>query len=470
VKTRLLSTSTTVGFSKNKANVKFFFNQHYPLIAILLGFILVSMSVGPFHNGDSAWEYDATSGVTKYGLPFANESYLINQPPLGFYIQASFLSTVGSSINNGTFLVTLFGLGCIILVFLIGNTIYNRTTGYFAALLIAFSSWHIILSRTFLIDTLCLFFSLLSLFVGIIAIRKDSIKLLIASGLIFAAAFNTKLYAIFILVPLFALFLYFGPRKVKRIGIWVTVFSLPTLLTSYLWYETITGVGLNAILNHADFVIHEPTSIVPSYSFVSNFLVSYGLGWFFIDATILSLIVCLALRRTSPRLMVFDSICIATIAVVAGINIFLGTTLDLKAPYLNAVKYEYQALPFFCLLAASLITKSISMFNLSKAKPKKRKLVGYFVSAAGFALLAATIFYNMNYIHLISQWDYLLFRVEPNVNFGYSLFNSTPTPPSSILMQLQYFGFALAFSSLIWIGKPKIKSMLSNRQKKHRKK
>ena len=59
-------------------------------------------------------------GVTKYGLPYANSSYLIDQPPLGFYIQAGFLTAFGTSINNGTFLVTLFGLGSVILVYLIG--------------------------------------------------------------------------------------------------------------------------------------------------------------------------------------------------------------------------------------------------------------------------------------------------------------------------------------------------------------
>ncbi len=418
--------------------------------------MLVAFSFGPYHNGDTAWEYDAVSGVTKYGLPYANSSYLINQPPVGFYIQAGFLTAFGASINNGTFLVSLFGLGSIFLIYLIGKTWYNKTTGFFASVLFAFNPWHIILSRAFLIDAVCLFFSFLSLLIGILAIHRCSFKFFIASAIIFAAAFNTKLYAVFILVPLLAYLFYCRTINLKRTAIWLTVFSLPVFISSYLWYQTITGIGLISIFTHADFVIHEPSSIVPSYFFVSNFLVSYGLGWFFIDAVVLSLIVCFVLRSFFHRFLAFDAICLATIICVVGVNTFLGATLDLKAPYLNAIKYDYQALPFFCFLVGSLVTKSISLFSLNKIKSKPTKILFYLIAFAGIVLVAATILYSMNYDHLFSRWDYLLFRVEPNVNFGYSLFNSTPISESSLLMGLQYLGFGVAFSGLIWFGRYKL--------------
>ena len=106
---------------------------------------------------------------------------------------------------------------------------------------------------------------------------------------------------------------------------------------------------------------------MPTYFFVSNFLVSYGLGWFFIDATILSLVACLLVRRYLPKFLVFDVIFVAAILFVVGVNTFLGTTLDLKAPYLNAIKYDYQALPFFCFLAASLSDQKHYRF-LTQAK------------------------------------------------------------------------------------------------------
>ena len=455
------------GQTFDKASLKKFLSENYPLISILVGYMLVALSLGPYHNGDTAWEYDAVLGVMKYGLPYANGLYLMDQPPLGFYIQAVFFKTFGLSINNGTFLVTLFGLGCIVLVYAIGKAMYNKTTGFFAAALFAFSPWHLLLSRTFLIDVPCLFFSLLSLFVGIIAIRRNSFKLFFASGLIFTAAFNTKLYAVYILIPLFAFFFYYGARNVKRTISWLAAFSLPTLLISYVYYQTIAGIGLSSIFFHPDFIVHEPSSIVPSYFFAGNFIASYGLGWFFIDAAILSLIVCFAQRRLFHKFITFDSLCLAVIICVLSVNTFLGAGLDLKSPYLNSIKYDYQSLPFLSFLAASLITKSISLFNVNKAKKKLNNLTCLFIGSAGFILVAATISYNMSYVHLFTTWNYFLFRVEPNLNMGYSLFNDAPIGVNSLLMGFQYLGYVFLFSGLMWVSRHKIGSLLKIvRQKK----
>ena len=458
--TRILQKNRTVEKPVKVDSLKKFFIENYPLLSILIGFMLVAISIGPYYNGDTAWEYDAVSGVMKYGLPYANGLCLINQPPLGFYIIAVFFKVFGSSIYNGTFLVTLFGLGCVALVYGIGKTLYDKTTGFFAAALFAFSPWHLVLSRTFLIDVQCLFFSLLALFVDIIAVRRDSFKLFFAAGIIFAAAFNTKLYAIFVLVPLLALFFYYRPKNIMRIVSWLAAFFLPVLLVSYLWYQTITGLGLLSIFVHTDFIINEPSNIVPSYFFVGNFLVSYGLGWFFIDAAILSLIMCVIQRRLFHKFLVFDAIFLAAIICVIGVNTFLGASLDLKSPYQNAIKYDYQSLPFFSLLAASLITKNISLINLNKGKKKLNKIPYFFVALACFILVGAAISYNMNYVHLFSTWNYLLFKVEPHVNLGYSLFNDAPIGVTSLLMSVQYFGYAFLLSGLVWVSRHRISSLI----------
>ena len=457
---RMLRTYKTGAYTFDKASLKKLLSENYSLLSILIGFALVALSIGPYHNGDTAWEYDAVSGVLRWGLPYANGFYLMDQPPLGFYIQAVFFKVFGLSINNGTFLVTLFGLGCVVLVYGIGKVVYNKTTGFFAALLFAFSPWQLILSRAFLIDVQCLFFSLFSLFVGIIAIRRGSFKLFIASGIIFTAAFNTKLYAVFSLIPLLLFFFYYGPKNLKHILSWLGAFSLPALLFSYLWYQTISGLGTASIINHTDFIIHNPSNVIPSYFFVGNFLINYSLGWLFIDAAILSLLVCLMQRRLFHKFLVFDAICLAIIICVISVNAFLGAGLNLKAPYLNAIKYDYQSLPFFSLLAASLISKCISLFNFNKTKKRLSKLSFSIIASAGLFLAVAAIFYNMRYVHLFSTSDYLLFRVEPNINVGYSLFNSSPIGTNSLMMGVQYLGFAIALSGLFWISRHKISSLL----------
>ena len=270
--TRVLSTYITGRCTFDKVNLEKLLSEYYPLLAVLVGFMLVSLSAGPYHNGDTAWEFDAVSGVLKYGLPYANGGFLMDQPPLGFYIQAVFSKAFGLSINNGTFLVTLFGLGCVALVYGVGKVAYNKTTGFFAALFFAFSPWNIVFSRSFLIDVPCLFFSLLSLFVGLVAVRKGSFRLFVASGIIFAAAFNTKLYAVFTLLPLLLFFLYYQPRNLKRMVKWLAAFFVPVLLVSYLWYQTITGLGITSIFGHTDFTTQNPGVIAPTYFFVTNFL------------------------------------------------------------------------------------------------------------------------------------------------------------------------------------------------------
>jgi hypothetical protein len=385
----------------------------------------------------------------------------MDQPPLGFYIQAVFSKVFGLSINNGTLLVTLFGLGCIALIYGIGKFSYNKTTGIIAAALFAFSPWHLVLSRSFLIDVPCLFFSMLSLIVGLIAIRRGSLRLFVLSGVIFAAAFNTKLYAVFTLIPLLAFFFYYYPKNIKRRVTWLAGFFIPALLSSYLWYQTITGLGIISIFRHTDFITPYFGTVVPTYFFVYNFLVNYGLGWLFIDTIIVSLFVVLIQRRLFHKFLVFDLICLVAVLCVISVNTFLGAVLDLKAPFLNAFKYDYQALPFFCLLAASMTSKSIILLNSAKTKLKPKKLLNYFIALAGLILVPASLFYNIHFVDLFSNADYLIFRVQPGVNVGYSIFNSAPTSVNSIQTMIQFAGFTLALSGLFWLSRHKICSLLS---------
>ena len=146
-------------------------------MGILLGSFLVSISLGPYSNWDAQTEFAAASGVIKWSLPYATPGNLINQPPVGYYIDALFFRVFGLSYGTGAYVITLFGLGCVFLVYEIGKTLYGKRAGLLAAALFGLTPWHVVLSRSFLIDTQCLFFSLLYLLVGILAIRKGSLKL-----------------------------------------------------------------------------------------------------------------------------------------------------------------------------------------------------------------------------------------------------------------------------------------------------
>ena len=164
--------------------------------------------------------------------------------------------------------------------------------------------------------------------------------------------------------------------------------------------------------------------------------------------------------RKFHKLLAFDLICLATILSVVGVNTFLGAVLNLNAPYLNAIKYDYQSLPFFSLLAASLVGKCISLFNSLKSRRKLNKLLFFFVALSGLGLVAASIFFNMYYTHQFSTWGYLIFRVETGKNVGYSLTNTNPIGKYSLLMGIQYFGFAILLSGLLWASWRKLHGYL----------
>jgi 4-amino-4-deoxy-L-arabinose transferase-like glycosyltransferase len=267
--------------------------NNYSLLALIIGVVLISVSIGPFGNADTEWEYEAALGVIRWGMPYAfTFGNIMNQPPLGFYAEALFFTFFGASIHNGVALVTLLGLGCIIAVYKIGDELYGKPTGLAAATLFALSPWDLVLSRTFLIDVQCLFFSLLSLLTGIYAVRRDALKLVLVSGTLFAAALLTKLFAVFTLIPLMLLFVYYRPKKLIRAFSLLGVFSLPVILSTFLWYQVILGQGLFYLFAHADFGEYNSIGIVPSYFFVGNFLLNYGLGVFFVGATVFSLLVC----------------------------------------------------------------------------------------------------------------------------------------------------------------------------------
>jgi 4-amino-4-deoxy-L-arabinose transferase-like glycosyltransferase len=432
----------------SKDKIKKLLSENLPLLLVLLGILLVSVSMGPFENSDTQLEYNTALNVMKSGMPYGNSfGHLINEPPLGFYIEALFFTVFGSSMVTGVFLTALFGLGCAALTYMIGKFFYGKSTGLLAAALFGLTPWQLILSRSFLIDVQCLFFSLLFLLTGLLAIRKDSLKLFIISGGLFAAAFLTKFYAVFCLIPLLIFYIYSKPKSLKRIISWTGLFFVPIFLSAYSWYQVITGQGLLSIVIHYDFTNPNAIHIAPSYFFVANFII-YTMGFFFAAAAILSFTIGLTFRKIFSKTLIFDLICLLTIAVVVGVNVYLGTFLNLQAPYYEAFKFDYQALPFFALMAVSLAAKSFSLLNFAKARRNLCKIAFSSVAVVGLVVLGLAMFINVFHAHDFSTWPYLLFKVTPNALVGYSLFIQNPTAEGSFLMGIQYLGFALVLCAL----------------------
>jgi 4-amino-4-deoxy-L-arabinose transferase-like glycosyltransferase len=445
-----------------KDEVKKQLSENYPLLSILIAITLISLSIGPFQNGDTDWEFAAAKGILKWGMPYVNNfGNIINQPPLGFYIEGLFFKVAGTSVINGTFLVTVLGLGSTVIIYKIGKEVYGKSTGLFAAALFALSPWEFVLSRSFLIDAQCLFFSLFCLYTGILAIRKESVKLSLAAGVLFAAALLTKYFAIFMLIPLVLFFFYSRPKNAKLFFSQLTSFLLPALLFSLLWYQAVLGKNIFYMFQHSDFSGLNSIGVNLSYSFVGFFLWNYGLGAVFVITSVFSLLLLFTFRKELSRALRFDVICLATIVIILVVNMVLGVALNLQAPYYNAIKYDYQALPFFCLIAGSIAGKCFSLWETAKRQTKFSRKLLVSVVIIGVFLIATTMFVSFNSAHYLSTSNFLLFKVTADQAVGYSLFNYAPTSQNNVLMSLQFVGFAVLVSGFLWLSRNKLRGFFN---------
>ena len=436
----------------NKETLQTALQANWALLGVLVGFVLVAVSTGQFTNYDSQLEFQAASGVVKWGLPYMTFGNLLNQPPVGFYIDAFFFRLFGSSYDVGVAVTTAFGVGCVFLVYEIGKLFYGKRTGLFAAAVFGLTPWQVVLSRLFLIDVQSLFFSLLTLLVGIVAVRRGSWKLLLVSGFFFGVAFSTKLFAIFMLIPLALYFLVHTPRKLKLYLV-SPVFFVPAYLLSYLWYEIMTGRGLNFILEHDDFSNYNPSGIAPSYFFVGNYLV-VTLGALFLIAGALSLLVSFSQRRLFAKFFSFDVICALTIVAVAGVHTWMAVGQNLGAPYVGAIKYDYQFLPLFCLLTASLAKKSRVLLEPTVFRTRKGKL-SLVIALSGLVLLLGSMVMNMQVLSTYANQKVIHFYVEGEVKYS---FDNAAVPSNPFFsMAVQSLGFVFIELSLLWANRDVLK-------------
>lgn len=363
--------------------------MHYPIIGVLLGALLVAASTGIYTNWDAQLEYQAAANVVTQGFPFVDNGLMINQPPLGFYMDAPAFHALGLSYFNGVGVATAFGLGCVALLYALGYILYGKRTGLVAAALFGIVPWHVYISKIFLIDNQSLFFSLLFLIIGVLSVRKNSQKLLAFAGIFFAVALMTKLFAVFMLVPLLlmivlqrkALEFKLSPRN-------VLIFLIPSFILQAIWFGGFANQNFFGVYFTSD-ITHPVLVANPSLLFLPIVLVKSA-GWFLFAAGLFSVALSVFYRKIFTKILWLDAVCIGTIAVIAGLNLFFVFGLHLTVPYVSVFKYNYFALPFYCLLAASLAAKSGLLIGSVNWKNKihfaKPLLVG-----VGFVLLLASL-------------------------------------------------------------------------------
>lgn len=418
------------------------------LVAILASSALLAISLGNYANCDAKMEYSAALGILKWHLPYMTFGNFINQPPLGYYIDAVFFSAFGSSYTVGVAIITLFGLGCLFLVYMLGKTLYSKRTGLIATALMGLTPWHLIISTSFLIDAQCLFFSLLFLLTGIWAIRKSSLALYLLTGILFGLAFLTKVFAVFMVLPLAIFFFNSKPRKpLKMLGA-ILLFVLPAFIINYVWYGMLTNLGITFVIRHDDFTPKILTGVSPSPLFMAQFFTS-NLGLALIIACAASLFLSVYRKKLFNQFLNPDIALTATILTVAGIETYLVLGWNLLIPYVNVFKYAYSLVPLFCLLAASLFDKLLLAQRSTDPATSKRKIT-FAIATISLLLLMLSVIQNAVTLTNLVKQDQILFTVEDGL--AYSLQKVTILTSTNVSWAIQAIAFVaiiLGFATIV---------------------
>ncbi len=417
---------------------------HYPLVGVLIGSFLIAASMGTYTNWDAQIEYEAAAATANQGFPTLSTELMINQPPLGFYTAAAAFQLFGTSYPNAVSLTTLFGVAAVALVYAFGTLLYGRKTGLVASALFGLVPWHVYMSRIFLIDNQYLFWSLLFLVLGVLAVKRNSDKLTAAAGVVFALALLTKLFAVFALAPML-LIIYIA----KKEGVFfcskrkLMLFLLPVLVSQAVWYGGLAQQNFLAVYFSTDFS-HPVYVLDPSPLFQLN-VWGEAAGFFLFAAAAFALAFGLVYQSRLKLYLRMDLLCLLTIAAVAATNLLLVFGFHLTVPYVSVFKYTYMALPFLCLLAGSVADKGAVLLAGGGWKKERTVWVAPVLVAAGLMLVFASLIENVRYLGI---WlEYTSFGLD-TVTY-YPIDNYSMTTYGPILHPLQYGALALIILSII---------------------
>ncbi|MDR1993889.1 MAG: glycosyltransferase family 39 protein [Nitrososphaerota archaeon] len=423
-------------------NFKAIIVAHYPIVGILLGSLLVTVYMGTYTNWDAQLEYEAAASVLTQGFPYISTGLMINQPPLGFYTAALFFSVSGLSYLNGIWLSTVFGLGSVFLLYVLGTVLYGKKTGLVAAALFGIVPWHAYMTRIFLIDNQYLFLGLLFLITGILAVRRNSQRLVFGAGIVFAAAFLTKLYAVFMLIPMFLIIYLHKKENSFKLNFKNTfLFILPSLVMQAVWFggfanQHFFGVYINSDFTHPELVADPVAAFLP-------IIFANSAGWFLFVAGFFSLAFAVIYKKSLSGFLRLDAVCLGTIATIMGLDMLLVLGLHLTVPYVSAFKYNYTALPFFCLIAASITDKSSRLIR--SINHKKSRLIETVLVTSGLVMLFASLVESTLFLN--QWWGFASFGVDSVTYYSFNLFSEAMD--RNLLVQLHFGVLMLIVLSMV---------------------
>jgi len=176
----------------------------------LILIIILFLSLYFFHintNADLWWDSSVYIGMGKYIYSFGEIGLYEDSRPLIWPLILGFIWKLGLDVVFfGKLLVLLFGVGIIILTYLIAYELFNKKIALLSSLLLTFSPTFFLFSSIMFTGIPSTFFAVLGFYLFI----KKHYSL---SGLFFGIGFMTRFFQMSVIIPVYLYFIYLVYRK-----------------------------------------------------------------------------------------------------------------------------------------------------------------------------------------------------------------------------------------------------------------
>jgi mannosyltransferase len=242
---------------------------------ILLLALVIVMCVGAALRivklgSESLWLDEAYSIFTsRLPLPaIVQETSKDVHPPLYYFLLHYWMKAFGESEFSARLLSVVFGVAAIPLLYRLASMLFDRTTGLFSAMLLAWSHFNIEFSQEARMYSLLVLLSLGSLYFFLKLLKSDAGSLTVAGYIVCTTLLMyTQVYSVFVIAAenLYFLLLFFSSRDIFRRTLWRW---LLTQTTVFLLFAPWLVVLSQQIREHQSFWIRPPTLFELRYAFL----------------------------------------------------------------------------------------------------------------------------------------------------------------------------------------------------------
>jgi hypothetical protein len=248
---------------------KTFFKKYYfDVVSIIcltftLPLFFYKLGQSSLVSWDEAWYAEIARNILQSGNLFSlfwNGAGYFDHPPVGFWLIAISELIFGNSEFGVRASSALFGFLSLIVTYLLGRELFNKTVGFCSAIGLSSSFWFLFRARSGNLDIFLTFFFILTFYTAVKS-TKDP-RFLIPFGLSFALLILTKTGIPLTIVPALIIIFWgtiFKPKQILwpigiflgMIGLWLTT-QLLTNMSFFQRYLMIGAPGVQADTSYLD--------------------------------------------------------------------------------------------------------------------------------------------------------------------------------------------------------------------------